>query len=227
MLKRVKIQGYKSLVDVEVNLQPLSVLFGPNASGKSNFLDALQLLSRIATSKTLNEAFEPPYRGKPLESFTFGPDGIQSLLARERVAFSIEVDVEFSDKIISTVNRQVRTVVEAGMSGKPDKELVEKLIGETIIREKCLRYGIEIEMRPKLLKLGVTKEYFAPLNADGSSVEGASTLVHSGTLLNLGGRSIGFPDGEEKSILSAPFSAGYYPYLEAMREELSNWFFTI
>jgi AAA15 family ATPase/GTPase len=41
MLKRVKIQGYKSLVDVEVKLQPLSVLFGPNAAGKSNFLDAL------------------------------------------------------------------------------------------------------------------------------------------------------------------------------------------
>ena len=42
MLKRVKIQCYKSLTDVEVQLQPLSVLFGPNASGKSNFLDALQ-----------------------------------------------------------------------------------------------------------------------------------------------------------------------------------------
>lgn len=55
MLKRVKIQGYKSLVDLEVNLQPLSVLFGPNASGKSNFLEALQLLSRLATSNSLNE----------------------------------------------------------------------------------------------------------------------------------------------------------------------------
>src|SRR5437763_11778576 len=96
MLKRVKIQGYKSLVDVEVNLQPLSVLFGPNASGKSNFLDALQLLSRIATSKNLREAFEPPYRGKPLESFTFGREGIQGLRAQERVSFSIEIDVELS-----------------------------------------------------------------------------------------------------------------------------------
>src|SRR5579872_3613376 len=57
MLKRVKIRGYKSLVDVEVHLQPLSVFFGPNASGKSNFLDALQLLSRIATSNNLNDAF--------------------------------------------------------------------------------------------------------------------------------------------------------------------------
>ena len=49
MLKRIKIQGYKSLVNLELNLKPLSVLVGPNASGKSNLLDALQLLSQIAT----------------------------------------------------------------------------------------------------------------------------------------------------------------------------------
>ena len=41
MLRRVHIKGYKSLADAEVFLQPLSVLFGPNAAGKSNFLDAL------------------------------------------------------------------------------------------------------------------------------------------------------------------------------------------
>jgi predicted ATPase len=36
------------LRDVDVTLRPLPVLFGPNAAGKSNFIDALQLLSRIA-----------------------------------------------------------------------------------------------------------------------------------------------------------------------------------
>src|SRR5258708_17499497 len=108
MLKRVKIKGYKSLEDVEVDLQPLSVFFGPNASGKSNFLDALQLLSRIATSNNLNDAFRSPYRGKPLESFTFGPNGIQGLLAQERVSFSIEIDVELSQTVIDAVKRQIQ-----------------------------------------------------------------------------------------------------------------------
>ena len=61
MIKRIKIRNYKSLRDVDVVLEPLSVLFGPNAAGKSNFIDALQLLSRIASSRTLKEAFEPPY----------------------------------------------------------------------------------------------------------------------------------------------------------------------
>ena len=114
MLKRIKIQGFKSLADVEVNLEFLSVLIGPNASGKSNFLDALHLLSRIATSRTLREAFAPPYRGKPLESFTFGKGGVASLLEREKVSFRMEVDVQLSPSVIASVNQQIQA-----MNGTP------------------------------------------------------------------------------------------------------------
>ena len=55
MLTRVHIQGYKSLKDVSVNLSELAVLFGPNAAGKSNFLDALQLFARLATSMSISK----------------------------------------------------------------------------------------------------------------------------------------------------------------------------
>ena len=91
MLKRVKIKGYKSLVDVEVDFQPLVVLFGPNGAGKSNLLDAFQLLSRIVVSGNLQTAFDPPYRGAPLESFNFGRQGIKGLIRRKSVSFTIEV----------------------------------------------------------------------------------------------------------------------------------------
>ena len=90
MLKRIHIQGYKSLENVEVSLSQLVVLFGPNAAGKSNLLDVLQLLSKLGTSRTVKEAFDPPYRGKPLESFTIGRKGIKGLLQQERLSFSIE-----------------------------------------------------------------------------------------------------------------------------------------
>ena len=86
MLKRVQIRGYKSLKDLEVTLSSLVVLVGPNAAGKSNLLDALQLLSRLGTSRTLREAFDPPYRGMPLESFTIGGGGIRGLSAQESAA---------------------------------------------------------------------------------------------------------------------------------------------
>ena len=88
VLKRIHIRNYKSLRDVEVKLAPLSVLFGPNAAGKSNFLDALQLLSRIAFSRSLKEAFEPPYRGSPLESFAYGRSGFKELLDSPSKSFS-------------------------------------------------------------------------------------------------------------------------------------------
>lgn len=107
MLKRIHIRGYKSLEDVEVRLSQLVVLFGPNAAGKSNLLDALQLLSKLGTSRTLKEAFDPPYRGKPLESFTIGQKGIKGLLEQERLSFSIEVDLILSDAVVKSVNRQI------------------------------------------------------------------------------------------------------------------------
>ena len=110
MLRRIKIQGYKSLLDLELNLKPLSVFVGPNASGKSNLLDVLQLLSRITTCQTLESAFEPPYRGHPLESFTFGDEGIKSLLEKEVVSFSIEVDVQLSTAVIDGVNQRIQEI---------------------------------------------------------------------------------------------------------------------
>ena len=104
MLKRIKIQNYKSFQHIDITLNPLTVLFGPNAAGKSNFLDALQLLSRIAASRTLKEAFESPYRGKPLESFSFGETGLRGLLNRETISFSIEADIELSNAVVKSVN---------------------------------------------------------------------------------------------------------------------------
>ena len=73
MIKRIKIEGYKSFKSLDLKLSPVSVIFGPNASGKSNLCDAIQLISRMATCKTISEAFEG-HRGFPLESFYYGDD---------------------------------------------------------------------------------------------------------------------------------------------------------
>jgi predicted ATPase len=42
MLKRVSIQNFKSLKDVTLDLQPVNLLIGPNNSGKTGFLKALE-----------------------------------------------------------------------------------------------------------------------------------------------------------------------------------------
>ena len=52
-LKEVHISNYLSLRDVTLPLKPLTVLVGPNASGKSNVLSALRLLNRMIRAEAL------------------------------------------------------------------------------------------------------------------------------------------------------------------------------
>jgi predicted ATPase len=56
-LRRVRIRGYKSIAFCDVTLEPLTILVGRNASGKSNFLDALAFL-RDALEDGPNTALE-------------------------------------------------------------------------------------------------------------------------------------------------------------------------
>ena len=213
MLKRVKIQGYKSLADVEVKLQPLTVLFGPNAAGKSNFLDALQLLSRIATSKDLKEAFSPPYRGLPLESFTFDSSGIEGLVARGKATFSIEVDIELSQMIVDAVNNQIREMGGPKTSGN--------------VHEKYLRYRIAAEILPNTGVLRVASEYLVALNANGEPVKQNTFLEWNGNgrYLHTEGRTPYRLESLNHSTLSISHYPDLSPHLVAMQKELASWYF--
>ena len=163
MLKRVHVKGYKSLADVQVELEPLTVLFGPNAAGKSNFLDALQLLSGLGTSRTLKDAFDSPYRGKPIESFRIGKKGIKGLVEQGPLSFSIEADLRLSDAVVDAVDRQIRDM------RRPSRDAAAPEAGKqpARVRERDLRYRIEIEMLPKSGILRVADEYLAALNRKG------------------------------------------------------------
>lgn len=61
MLNRLTVRGFKSLADVTVDLPRFAVLFGPNATGKSNLLDAIQALSWLARAPTLSDALGGPF----------------------------------------------------------------------------------------------------------------------------------------------------------------------
>ena len=226
MLKRVHIRGYKSLENVEAHLSRLVVLCGPNAAGKSNFLDALQLLSKLGTSRTLKEAFDPPYRGKPLESFTIGTRGIKGLLEQDRLCFSIEADLSLSDAIISAVNREIQEM------RRPAGEVVGKEEAKVParVRERDLRYRIEVEMLPQTGILRVTDEYLAALNAKGEPTGKRKPFIErQGEKIHLRLEGQAHPTYYDRyldhSILSMPHYPPHYPHLVAARRELDNWLF--
>ena len=92
MLKRLRVRNFKSLADVTVEFPRMAVLFGPNAAGKSNLLDAIQALSRIGTKRTLTEALEyAGMRGHAFEQFAEGTSGFHS--GKPESQFSIQADV--------------------------------------------------------------------------------------------------------------------------------------
>jgi predicted ATPase len=232
MLKRIHIQGYKSLADVDVRLKPLSVLFGPNAAGKSNFLDAIQLLSRIATSKTLREAFEPPYRGKPLESFSLcGSNGLNDLLQKENAKFSIEVDIELSDGVVQSVNRQILEMRKGvqGDGANGDKKAKKP----ALVREKNLRYCVEIEILPKSGILRLSNESLAALASRDKGTKSRHAFFDKAEDNKFHVRMEGqarptyYERYLDHTILSQPFYPPHYPHIVAAREELSrcNFFY--
>ena len=92
MLTSLAVRGFKSLREVEpLKLKPLTLFFGPNGAGKSNLIDAVLLLSQIARSRRLSEAFEGPIRGLPLEQFSFPSGlGLPGLLAQKKGTFRFE-----------------------------------------------------------------------------------------------------------------------------------------
>lgn len=109
MLKSLHIKGFKSLADLEVAFPRLTVLFGPNAAGKSNLIEAVQMMSRIGTSRTLAEAFAEPIRGYPLEAFAFPPGGLPELLRMSEAHFTLEGMIDCgTESYLYTVEVQIQ-----------------------------------------------------------------------------------------------------------------------
>jgi energy-coupling factor transporter ATP-binding protein EcfA2 len=73
MISELKIRNFKSLESVDLKLGHFNLLVGTNASGKSNFLDALRFLQGIANDFTLDEVLN----GKPQTTTSVKWDGIR------------------------------------------------------------------------------------------------------------------------------------------------------
>ncbi len=69
MITYIKIDGFKSFQNFEMDFTPLTVIAGSNAAGKSNLFDALKLLSTLADTDKIQRAFRDQ-RGELLELFT-------------------------------------------------------------------------------------------------------------------------------------------------------------
>jgi predicted ATPase len=84
MIEQITIKNFKSFKDVSLKLGPLNIFIGANASGKSNFFDALRVLQGIGYGFTLREILD----GKPKSATSEVWEGIRGGSAR--ISFASE-----------------------------------------------------------------------------------------------------------------------------------------
>lgn len=84
--RRIRLKNWKNFTDVEVQIRDRIFLVGPNASGKSNFLDAFRFLRDLATS---GGGFQ-----ESIELRRGGVSAIRCLAARQHSDIEISVVLE-------------------------------------------------------------------------------------------------------------------------------------
>jgi len=218
MIKRVKIEGYKSFQNLSLELMPLTVIFGPNASGKSNFLDALYFLSRAVNRKNLKEAFEG-HRGLPLESFYYGDEGYDQILKKPQLRFTFEVDVEVSQ----SVKNKVEEIVQAKRKG------INSISSrKPVVTERSLRYRLTIEALPDSGYLRVIDERLCAIKRNGTEKKRRPFLERCENSIYLRMERQAHPIyheiGLDHTIISTALYEPHYPHMTAFRMELANWF---
>lgn len=222
MIRKFSVKNYKSLVDVDVTLPNLVVVFGPNAAGKSNLFDALNLFSRLVTKKNLKEAFEG-HRGVPLEAVHYSTGGIASLSSQDYHVISFSADVELSDAVI----REVETRVKELRRGIDDPESAAS--EKAIITHKRLRYEVELQVASRSGQVRVVNERLAALKQNGDEKSRTPFIEKSGGKISLRMEGQAHPTfhdvGLDYTVVSTPLYAPHYPHITALREELARCHF--
>lgn len=217
MLTRIEIDGFKTFEGFGLDLEPLQVILGPNASGKSNLFDAIHLFSNLAGNDLRSSVRD--LRGEPVELFRLHADGLRS----SRITFAAELLLapEVRDswgEEVKIVHSRVRYSVEIEL--RRDERGLERLFvvkeaAEPILPERDLWLSareISLQFRQAFFKYGCSSPWLTTTEIDAKrSFRISPDALASGRTLPA--------NNAEATVLSSITSAEY-PHLFAIREEM-------
>lgn len=163
MLKKIRLTDFKSFVDEEVELAPLTLLVGANASGKSNLLDAIRFLQGTVFDLSLGEILDGETRS--------GPDAWPGLRGRAEEA--------------ARVGRSTFTLTSVWLAGPeqiehrvtcrtlPSPKLEQEELTSEILEDywfHALREVRFLDVMPSKMRGYGRRGY--PLGEDGSNISG-------------------------------------------------------
>lgn len=203
------------------DLSRLVLLFGPNAAGKSNLLDALDLLGHLASEDTLTAAFQK-HRGNrlkrplPVRWFFHGnKDGSTHKEMR------FEIDLHLHEALVERINSELE-----------QREIVADLERSyTRVTQSRLRYSLSIEYLPKARTLHVVEETLTPLRKDWTPYSTDQIIPYIRVLKNPQRLSVKlerqahprlYDIPRSRTLLSEIRDAVNHPHLVAVSEELRS-----
>jgi len=231
MLTRLKVNGFKNLVDVDIRLGPFTCIAGPNAVGKSNLFDAIRFLSTLA-SKTLMEA------ALSVRNETARNADVRSLF--HRVAGSVTDHMSFEVEMVTPIE----AVDDLGQRAKATANFLRYTLSlryrEESDRSQPLRGPIEIEKEELVhiprshvsshLLFPSTNEWRnSALHIEHRSARFISTVEEAGQwVIKLHqdgggrGRAKSNPATQPRTVLSVA-NAAESPTVLCARREMESW----
>ncbi len=156
MLKSLRLLQWKSYTDATLFFDPITVLIGANASGKSNAIDALRCLQRLASGMTVNlalggGAFVPPLRGGLAWASLRGGgeaalEAVIALDSHQELRYRIAFTVTPSRARIAAENALIRREIPQKRGKVQVTE--QALFATEVVGEEQLAVTVERERRP-------------------------------------------------------------------------------
>lgn len=168
---RLRLGNWRNFVQAEVNLAPRSIIVGPNASGKSNLLDAFRFLHDIAVpTGGLAAALAQTHRG----GFRF----VRSLHTRGRDS-NVRVEVDVGSPTALHWRYGLSFNLRSGDSqAAVEEEIVEDVASATVRRESRGEDGDSLEHARTLVEDGRSNRQFRPLVAFFASITYSHVVPH-------------------------------------------------
>jgi predicted ATPase len=227
MITYIKINGFKSFHNFEMEFTPFTVIAGANASGKSNLFDALTLLSRLAETDNLKRAFNEQ-RGEFIELFTQFNDEIYA----KEMEFVVEmlVNKNIKDAWGNQVElKYTRLRYELSIARVENVTGIQDI---KVIKENLLKISHQDDNWIKLIPKK-TLEFWRPKVGTGKrGVPYLETVIENGiptTILvpqdGISSFKKSFPLSYAPRTVLSTIDTVEFPHVLAAKEEMKSWKF--
>ncbi len=225
MITYIKINGFKSFHNFEMDFTPLTIIAGTNASGKSNLFDALILLSNLAETDNIKKAFRDQ-RGEFIELFTqYGENNYA-----QEMEFHIEMLVN-KDITDAWGNKALLKYTRLRYELK-----IKRFINDSGLEDIEVSYESLVNLKhqkDKWIKIIPTqyREIWRPKVAGGRGIPYINTTIDNGIPTvevpqdGKTGNKRRFPLKNASRTVLSSFDTIDFPHVLAAKEEMKSWKF--